>query len=90
MERLPQRTCMGCNTKQDKKDLIRIVKNKNNEIFIDTTGKMDGRGTYLCKKIDCIEKAIKNKRISKTLKMEIPQNLYENLKQFINGGEIIG
>ena len=48
MKRLPQRTCLGCNEKKDKKDLIRIVKNKNGEIYIDITGKMEGRGTYFC------------------------------------------
>ena len=43
MKKLPQRTCIGCNTKKDKKDLIRIVKNKNGEINIDSTVKMEGR-----------------------------------------------
>ena len=61
MKRLPQRTCIGCNTKKDKKDLIRIVKNKNEEIKVDLTGKMDGRGTYICKQEECLNKAIKNK-----------------------------
>ena len=53
MKKQPQRTCMGCNEKKDKKDLIRIVKNKNNEISIDRTGKMEGRGAYICDDIKC-------------------------------------
>ena len=60
MKRLPQRTCLGCNEKKDKKDLIRIVKNKNGEIYIDITGKMEGRGTYICKSEECLKKLIKN------------------------------
>ena len=90
MKKIPQRTCIGCNSKKDKKDLIRVVKNKDGEISIDLTGKKDGRGIYLCKSEECLNKAIKNKRISRTFDMEIDQNIYENLRDFINGGEIIG
>ena len=90
MKRLPQRTCIGCNTKKDKKDLIRIVKNKNEEIKVDLTGKMDGRGTYICKQEECLNKAIKNKRMSRTFEMEISDTIYGNLRNYINGGEIIG
>lgn len=90
MKRLPQRTCIGCNTKKDKKDLIRIVKNKNGEINVDPTGKMDGRGTYICKQEECLNKAIKNKRMSRTFEMEISDGIYNNIRNFINGGDIIG
>ena len=48
MKKQPQRTCMGCNQKKNKKELIRIVKNKNNEISVDRTGKKEGRGAYIC------------------------------------------
>ena len=61
MKNQPQRTCMGCNSKKDKRDLIRIVKNKENEISIDRTGKQEGRGAYLCDDIQCLEKVIKSK-----------------------------
>ena len=90
LKKLPQRTCLGCNAKKDKKELIRIVKNKLGEINLDLTGKMDGRGVYICKSEECLKKAIKNKRISKTFEMEIEDSLYENIKKYINGGEIIG
>lgn len=90
MKKIPQRTCIGCNLKKDKKDLIRIVKNKDGEINVDLTGKMDGRGTYICKSEDCLNKAIKSKRISKSFEIEISEDIYENLKKYINGGEIIG
>ena len=82
--------CIGCNTKRDKKDLIRIVKNKNEEITIDLTGKMEGRGTYICKREECLNKAIKNKRMSRTFEIEISDSIYNNLRNFINGGDIIG
>ena len=54
MQWQPQRTCIGCNLKKDKKELIRIAKNKNNDIDVDTTGKMQGRGAYLCNNIECL------------------------------------
>ena len=90
MKSIPQRTCMGCNSKKDKKDLIRIVKNNKNEISIDKTGKQDGRGAYICNNEQCLEKAIKTKRLEKTLGLKISDEIYINLKNIINGGEFIG
>ena len=80
MNRQPQRTCMGCNEKKDKKDLIRIVKNKNNEITIDRTKKAQGRGAYICDNIQCLEKIIKTKRLEKIFDMKISEEIYENLR----------
>ena len=87
---MPQRTCVGCNSIKDKKELIRVVKNKEGEISIDTSYKMDGRGIYICKSEECLNKAIKNKRISKTFEMKDLNDIYENLRKYINGGEFIG
>ncbi len=80
MKRQPQRTCMGCNVKKDKKEFIRIVKNKENEINIDRTGKMEGRGAYICDNIECLEKLIKTKRLEKVFDMKISEEIYENLR----------
>ena len=76
MKKMPQRTCMGCNTKKDKKDLIRIVKNKDGEINIDKTGKMQGRGAYLCNNIECLKTAIKTKRLEKVFEQQIDNDIY--------------
>ncbi|MCI9016680.1 MAG: YlxR family protein [Clostridia bacterium] len=80
MKKIPQRTCMGCNVKKDKKELIRIVKNKENQINIDKTGKMQGRGAYLCDNIQCLEKAIKTKRIERVFETKIEEEIYEKLR----------
>lgn len=80
MKKMPQRTCMGCNVKKDKNEFIRIVKSKNGEINIDKTGKMPGRGAYLCDNIECLEKAIKTKRIDKVFETQIEQDIYEKLR----------
>ena len=83
MKKQPQRTCMGCNAKKDKKELIRIVKNKENEISIDKTGKKEGRGAYLCPDTQCLEKAIKSKRLEKVLNGKIADEIKENLRGVI-------
>lgn len=85
MKKLPQRTCMGCNEKKDKKDLIRIVKNKNGEISIDKTGKQEGRGAYICDKAECLDKVIKSKRLEKVLETKISSEIYEDLRGVILG-----
>ena len=83
LKKQPQRTCMGCNSKKDKKDLIRIVKNKDNQISIDKTGKKEGRGAYICDDIQCLEKVIKTKRLEKIFDMKISEEIYENLRGVI-------
>ena len=83
MKRLPQRTCIGCNSKKDKVALIRIVKNNKNEISIDRTGKQEGRGAYICDDIKCLEKVIKSKRLEKVFDYKISDEIYENLRGVI-------
>ena len=80
MKKIPLRTCMGCNEKKPKKELIRIVKNKEGNVFVDRTGKQEGRGAYLCDSIECFEKVIKNKRLEKTLECKISTEIYEELR----------
>ena len=79
----PQRTCMGCNQKKDKNDLIRIVKNKNNEISIDKNGKKEGRGAYICDNAQCLDKVIKSKRLERVLDIKISEDIYEKLRGVI-------
>ena len=83
MKSIPLRTCMGCNEKKPKKELVRIVKNKDGEIFIDRTGKADGRGAYICDSIECLEKVIKSKRLERVLEIQIPEEVYNNLRGVI-------
>ena len=77
---MPERTCIGCNQVKLKKALIRIVKNKEEQIFIDKTGKANGRGAYICNNIECLEKAIKSKRLERTFKTSIDNSIYEGLR----------
>jgi len=80
---IPQRTCIGCKAKKDKKDLIRIVKDKEGNIFIDRTGKANGRGAYICDDINCLEQAIKSKSLQKSFEMNITEEVYNKLRGVI-------
>ena len=80
MKQIPKRTCIGCNEKKEKRELIRIVKNKEKEITIDRTGKLPGRGAYLCDKVECLDKAIKAKKLERTFEMMIDNAIYEKLR----------
>ncbi len=83
MKSLPQRTCIGCNTKKDKNEFIRIVKDKMGNLYIDRTGKASGRGAYMCDNIECLEKAIKSKKIEKAFQMKVEDKIYEDLRGVI-------
>ena len=76
--------CVITREKYPKKELIRVVKNKEGEVFVDTTGKANGRGAYLKKDIEVIEKAQKAKTLDRILEIEIPDSIYEELKELIN------
>ncbi len=83
MKNKPQRTCMGCNEKREKQQLIRIVRNKQNEIKIDKTGRMEGRGAYICNNVACLDRVKKSKRLEKVLDMKISEEIYEDLRGVI-------
>ena len=83
MKKIVQRTCMGCNLKKDKKELIRLVFNKDGEMFVDRNGKAEGRGAYICDSLECLEKAIKTKRLERVFETKIDEELYENLRGVI-------
>ncbi|MBP1744032.1 MAG: hypothetical protein H6Q58_1010 [Firmicutes bacterium] len=82
-KKIPQRMCTGCSEMKSKKELIRVVKNKEGEVSIDLTGKKSGRGAYICKNQECFEKAYKTKRLEKNLETKIDEELYNSLKSEI-------
>ena len=82
-KKIPMRTCIITKENLPKQELIRVVKNKDNEVFVDLTGKANGRGAYLKKDIEVIEKAKKTKILNKKLEIEIPDNIYEELINLI-------
>ena len=82
-KKIPMRSCVVSREKLPKQELIRIVKNKDNEIFVDTTGKQNGRGIYIKKDLEVLEKAKKSKIMDKLLESKIEDSIYEELKNII-------
>ncbi|MCI6001773.1 MAG: YlxR family protein [Tenericutes bacterium] len=83
-KKIPLRSCVVSKEKLPKQELIRVVKNKENEVFIDLTGKANGKGAYIKKDLTILEKAIKTKALEKHLETKIENNIYEELKNIIN------
>ena len=81
--KVPMRTCIVTKEKVEKKDLLRIVKNKDGEVFVDETGKANGRGAYIKKTIDTLEKAIKTKILERNLETTISDEVYEEIRKII-------
>lgn len=82
-KKIPLRKCLGCEKNKNKKELVRIVKTPDNEVLIDLTGKVNGRGAYICNNRECFKKAIKSNRISRSLKTEISKEKLEELENQI-------
>ena len=78
-KKIPQRQCVGCSQMKNKTELIRIIKTPEGEVILDSTGKKNGRGAYICANTECLEKARKTKGIERSLKVVIPDEVYENL-----------
>ncbi|SHF52487.1 RNase P modulator RnpM [Ornithinibacillus halophilus] len=85
--KVPERKCVVTNEMKPKKELIRVVRNKEGEVFVDPTGKKNGRGAYLTKDLEVIEKAEKTGVLARQLNAEIDSSVYEELKQVVTGAK---
>jgi len=77
----PMRTCVGCSSVKDKREMMRIVRMPEGSVVLDLSGKKNGRGTYVCKSCACFEKALKNKKIERSLEVQLTQEALEKLKE---------
>jgi predicted RNA-binding protein YlxR (DUF448 family) len=78
-KKTPQRLCSGCQAFHDKKAMTRVVRKPEGEVALDPTGKAAGRGGYVCKSADCIQRAKTGKGLDRALKTAVPSNIYELL-----------
>lgn len=83
-KKIPYRTCVVTKERLEKKELIRIVKNNEGKVFVDLTGKSNGRGAYIKKNIEVLEKAIKTKILERHLETTISDEIYDELRDIIN------
>ena len=83
VRKITMRQCIGCGEMKSKRDMIRILRTTDNEILLDTTGRKNGRGAYLCGNPDCFAKAVKSKGLERALKTGVSQEIYDNLEKEI-------
>ena len=81
VKKVPQRKCLGCNEMKDKKALLRVVRSPEGEVSLDLTGKKNGRGAYICRQKECLQKARKNKGLERSFKMSISPESYDMLEK---------
>ena len=81
--KIPMRMCIACRTSRPKRELIRIVKTGEGSVEVDQTGKVPGRGAYICSRIECLENAYKSKALSRALDMNMTPEMLESLRRII-------
>lgn len=87
VKKIPQRKCVGCQEMKSKKEMLRILRTEDGSVVLDTTGRKNGRGAYLCYSADCFEKAVKSKGLERALKIAVTPEVYEDLKKEIDAIE---
>ena len=78
-KKIPQRQCMGCRDRMDKRLLIRVVRTPEGNVQLDFSGKLNGRGAYICPKAECLKKAQRAKSLERSLEIPIPETVYDRL-----------
>lgn len=79
-KKIPMRMCLGCGEMRPKRELIRVVKSKEGDISLDLTGKKSGRGAYICKSVECFEKARKARKFEKSFSCMISEDIYNSME----------
>ena len=86
-KKIPLRMCAGCGEMKPKKELVRVVKTPDDEVLIDLTGRINGRGAYICPNAQCLKIARKSKRIEKSFQMQIPDEVYDKMEEELKNHE---
>lgn len=86
-KKIPLRKCTGCGEMKPKKELVRVVKTPEDKVLIDLTGRVNGRGAYICPNADCLKIARKSKRIERSFQMQIPDEVYDKMEEELNKHE---
>ncbi|MBP3442142.1 MAG: YlxR family protein [Clostridia bacterium] len=86
-KKIPLRKCTGCGEMKPKKELVRVVKTPDDKVLIDLTGRVNGRGAYICPDEKCLRIARKSKRIEKSFQMQIPDEVYDKMEEELKNHE---
>ena len=84
-KKIPQRPCMGCRERREKRQLIRVVRTPQGNVTLDFSGKLNGRGAYICPNPDCLKKALRSKALDRSLEVTIPEEVYARLEKEMEG-----
>ena len=84
-KKVPQRQCMGCRERKEKRAMIRVVRCTDGEIRLDFSGKLNGRGAYVCPDMACLAKARKSRSLERCLETPIPEEVYDRLEKEMEG-----
>ncbi len=82
-KKIPLRKCLGCNQQFAKKELVRVVKTKDGQIFLDHTNRANGRGAYICRSAECLKLALKRKAIQRSLAVALSDEVQAELERAI-------
>ena len=85
-KKIPQRQCMGCRERKNKRDMIRVVRTTEGTVSLDFSGKLNGRGAYVCPDMECLKKCRKSRALERCLEVSIPDDVYERLEKEMEVG----
>ena len=86
-KKIPQRQCLGCRERKEKRELIRVVRSPEGAVSLDFRGKAPGRGAYICPDMACLKKAIRSKALERSLETAIPEEIYARLEKEMEEGK---
>ena len=86
-KKIPQRQCMGCRERREKRQMIRVVRTPEGNVNLDFSGKMNGRGAYICPNPECLKKALRSKALDRSLEVTIPEEVYARLEKEMEGAK---
>lgn len=87
IKKIPMRMCIACKEMKEKKEMLRIVKPKEGEVFLDFSGKAAGRGAYICNSAECLAKLKKARLLHKTFSENVPLEVYERIEEEFRAGQ---
>ena len=85
VKKIPLRMCLGCQEMKPKKELVRVVRTPEGEILLDPTGRHNGRGAYVCRKVECLDKAVNAKRFERACAHPVPDGIFASLRSQLEG-----
>ncbi|MBE6916367.1 MAG: YlxR family protein [Ruminococcaceae bacterium] len=87
-KKIPQRQCMGCRERKEKRQMLRVVRCTDGEVRLDFSGKLNGRGAYVCPQKECLVKARKSRALERCLETPIPEEVYDRMEKEMEVGSL--